>query len=101
MRKVTGDEDIARFRTKAIADPCGRIVWLQIARGRQFSERVARTPECFGRLLRAQLSAVPHHRGLHSARRCSRRDAIDVRTATLRERAAEIDVRPDSVAVVY
>jgi hypothetical protein len=100
MRKVTGDEDIARFRTKAIADPCGRIVWLQIARGRQFSERVARTPECFRRLLRAQLPAVPHHRRLHSASGCVRGDAIDFRTATLRERAAEIDVRPNSVAMV-
>ena len=67
MVEVTRDEDVARFGAQAIAHPLGRIVRLEIARGRKFRERVACPPEGFRRLARAQLAAVPDHGRLDAA----------------------------------
>src|SRR5258708_2604037 len=61
MREMSRDEDVARFATEPIADPLRRVVRLKIARCGKVRERVARAPESFGRLFRAQLPTVPHH----------------------------------------
>ena len=53
-----------------------RIPRLTIPCGRILGERVARPPEYFGRLTRAQLSAVPYDRWLSASRCRLRRDAL-------------------------
>ena len=62
MWKVTGDRDVSRFRMQAVTNPLWRIVGLDVARRSQFRQRIARAPERLGRLLRAQLAAVPDDR---------------------------------------
>jgi hypothetical protein len=100
MWKVTGYEDVSRFFAKSFANPFRRIVGLKITRRRQLCERVARAPERLGRLLRAQLAAVPHHGGLRPSRGSERGDPIDSGTASIRERTPEIDAGPERVTVV-
>ena len=100
MREVTGDEHVAGFADEAIAYPLGRIVGLQIARRRQFRERVARAPERFGRLLRAQLAAVPDDRRPRTSLRRKVCEPVRVCPPDVGERTPGIDVRADGVAVV-
>ena len=98
--KVSGDRDISRFTPETIADPLRRIIGLQVARGREFGERVARAPHCFRRLLRAQLAAVPHDRRLRAVRRGAGGDSLDACDSRRRQRPSCVDLRADSVAVM-
>ena len=59
MWKVAGDRDVSRFRAESITNPLRWIVRLHVARCSEFRQRIARTPERLGRLLRAQFAAVP------------------------------------------
>lgn len=100
MGKVSGNQDVPRFPAQPIAQPRRRVVRLQVARGREFSERVASAAERFRRLTRAQLAAVPDDRGPRAAScRVLCRPLHGV-AALLRERAPRIDFRPDRVAVM-
>ena len=78
---MAGNEDVARFTAKTVADPVRRVVRLQAARGRQLRERIARAPEGLRRLLRAQLAAVPDDRRHGAARGRPRRQPFDVGTS--------------------
>lgn len=100
MGKVSGNQNVPRFPAQPIAQPCRRVVRLQIARGRKFSERVASAPERFRRLTRAQLAAVPDDRGPRAASRGVLRRSLHGLAALGRERAPGIDIRPDRVAVM-
>ena len=100
MGEVSGDEDVARLAAEPITNPLGRIVRLQVACGRELRERVARAPERLGRLFRAELSAVPHHRRFHAARRGLRRQSLDIRQSCGRQRPARVDFGANRDAVV-
>ena len=54
MREVADDHDVARLAPQTVAHPGCRIPRLKIPCGRILGERVARPPEYFGRLTRAQ-----------------------------------------------
>ena len=98
--KVSGNQDVPRFPAQPIAQPCRRIVGLQVARGRKFTERVASAPERFRRLTCAQLAAVPDDCGPRAASRGVLRRSRHGLAALRRERAPRIDIRPDSVAMM-
>ena len=100
MRIVTGDEDVARLATQAIANPLGRVFGLKVARRRERCEGVAGAPECLGRLTGAKLAAMPHDRWARAARRDLGRETNDVFTTVFRKRATRIDLGPDRIAVM-
>jgi hypothetical protein len=100
MWKMSGDQDVARFTRQAIAHPRRRIGGLQIACRRKLGQRVARTPEGLGSLLRSEFSAVPDDIGMNAAFCGKRRQSIDGGLADWRERPARIDLGTNSVAVV-
>ena len=87
-------------RAEAVAHPLGGILRLQIAGRRELRERVAGAPEGLGRLLRAELAAVPDDRGLDASRRRAGGQALDSQTAARGERPLRIDLRADGVAVM-
>ena len=101
MVEVTGDQDVARFVPKTVADPVRRIVRLEILRRRKVRKWVARAPESVGRLPRAKLAAVPHDAGLRAPRRRFGGGALHGLPPFLRQRALGIDVRPDGVTVMH
>ena len=100
MREVAGDQDVARLTDQLIAHPFGRVVRLQMPCGGEFRQRVARAPERFRRLFRAQFAAVPDGGGPDTALRREVREPIDARPANGRERPARIDVRTYRIAVM-
>jgi len=100
MCEVTGDENVARLAAKPVGDPLRGIVRLEIARRGELCERIARAPERFGRLFRAQLAAVPHDRWLDAALHCYCREPFDRRAAGLRQRTANVYFRSDRLAVM-
>ena len=100
MRKVTGEEEVARLAAQAIAHPRWWVVGLQIARRGEFRERVARAPEGLGRLPRPQLAAVPHDGRAHAARGGAGSQARHVLLSARRQRTPRVDVRADRVAVM-
>ena len=97
---MTGQEDVARFSTKPVGDPFWRIIGLEVPRRRKLGQRVARTPERFGSLFRAQLATVPHNGRLHAP--CSRFGCKThyLRLPVRRQRTLRIDFRADGVAVM-
>jgi len=97
---MTGNQDVARFTTEAIAHPLRWIVRLQVTCGRQLSQRIADLPERLSRLLRTQFPAVPDDRRLGSICRGLRRHALDVGAALLRERTAGVYVRGNGVGMM-
>src|SRR5207247_7468981 len=84
MSEMSGDEDVARFAAEPIANPLRRVVRLEVARCRELREGVARAPEGLGRLLRAQLSAVPDHGRFCTAGRRLRSQTFDTRLSRRR-----------------
>jgi hypothetical protein len=97
---VSGNQNVPRLVAQPIAHPSRRVVRLQVARRRKFSEGIASPPERFSRLSCAQLAAVPDDRGARAAGRGVLRRSLNGLMALRRERAPRIDVRPDSVAVM-
>ena len=100
MWVVACNQEVARFADQAIAEPLRRVVRLKIARGGKFRQRVACAPEGFGRLLSAQLAAMPDHRGMSAAPGGIGRRALDGFAAASRQRTLRIDARPDRVAMM-
>jgi len=100
VRKVAGDQHIARLCPQAIADPVGRIVGLDVTRRGKISQRVARAPEGLGSLTRPQLAAVPDDRRPHAAVARLFRQPSDVPPSGIRQRTTRIDIGPNRVAVV-
>ena len=100
MGKVSGNQNVPRLVAQSIAHPPRRVVRLQVACRRKFSESIASPPERLSRLTCAQLAAVPDDRGARTAGRSVLRRSLDGLAALRRERAPRIDVRPDSVAVM-
>src|SRR5437762_12460583 len=100
MREVTGDQHVACFATQSVAHPGRRVVWLQVACRREFSERIARAPARFGGLPRAQLAAVPHDGGLCAAGGGFGGYARDRCLPARGERPPRVDIRADRLAVV-
>ena len=98
--EVPRDQDLARLAAQPIANPVGGIVWLQIARRRKLSERIACAPERFGRLFRTQLSAVPHDLGMRAALGSTGGEAGDGFLSMRRERPPRIHVGTDGFAVM-
>ena len=101
VRKVPGNQNIARLSAQTVFHPLRRIGWLHIARGGQCRKRVAFSPEGFSRLSRAQLSTVPDHRRTRTERRGLPRQTGDVVAPPLGERPARIDIGANGVAVVH
>jgi len=101
MRVVTGDEDVASLRAQAVANPLGRIFGLKVACGGEGRERVAGTPECLGRLTRAQFAAMPHHVRARAARRGFARQTGDVLATLFGKWTARIDVGAYRIAMVH
>src|SRR5438067_240414 len=97
MRKVSGDEQVARLALEPDTDPFRRIVGLQIARGGEFREWVAQPPENFGRLPRPELAAVPYGGGPCGSRRRFCGAAFDVLPAEHGKRPTSIDLRADGL----
>ena len=98
--KVSGDRDVSRFAAETIADPLRRIIGLKIPRRREFSQRVARVPHRLGRLLRAELAAVPYDAWLRAVRGGASGNALDACDARRRQWPPCVDLRGDSVAVM-
>jgi len=98
---VTGNQRVSRLTTQPIANPFRRIVWLEIATGREFRERVARPPERFCGFFCAQLAAVPHDGRLYAERSDIFRKPLDGLSAPRRKRAPRIDLRSERVAMVH
>jgi hypothetical protein len=97
---MSRDRDISRFAAQTIANPLRRIVRLQIAGRREFRERVARAPDRFRRLLRAQLAAVPHDRRPGVIRGGASGDALDACDPSRRQRPARVDLGADRFPVM-
>src|SRR4029078_10488539 len=76
------------------------IIRLQIACGRKFCERVARPPERFSCLFRAQLAAVPDHHRFGAACRRLRGEALDGRPGLTRQSPLRTRLWPDRVTVM-
>ena len=100
VRKVPGDQDVARLGGKPVADPRRRIVRQQAPRGREFRERIAGAPECLRGLTRAQLSAVPDDGRPRASRRGLRRQHLRLALPGGRQRPARVDLRTDGVTVM-
>jgi len=100
VRIVSGDQNVGCLALQAIANPRRGIVGLQIARGAERGKGVTRSPELFGRLTGAQLTAVPHDRRTRPACGGGGRQLDDGLAACPRQRPAQIDLRADRVAVV-
>ena len=100
MREMSRDRDVPRFAAQAIANPVRWIVRLDITDRAELRQRIARAPERLGRLLRAELPAVPDGVGMGAARRRGSRDVLSLFTSARRERAARIDLRPQRVGVM-
>lgn len=101
MREVSGDQNVARLADQAVADPRRGIAGLKVARGGKLGESVARPPERFRGLLRAELAAVPEDIRPDASPRGNGSEPIDGRLPHRRERAARIDVGTNRVAVVH
>ena len=101
MREVTGNDNVAGLAAEAIADPAGRIIGLKIACRRQFSKRVAGSPERLGGLLRAQFTTVPDDGRVGAASGSFRRGEIHFRPTDCRQRTLRIDLRSNRIAVMY
>ncbi len=97
---MTGNQNIPRLASEPIAHPVGRVIRLQVARGRQFRQRVAGSPERLGRLPGAELTAVPYDRRPGAACGSLGRRIVNRRTADSGQRAPRIDIRTDGVAVM-
>ena len=76
VHEMPGDQDVPRFTAYTIPDPLRRIIGLQIARRGKLREWIARPPERFGCLLRAELATVPHCGRSHPSRCSVRRQAL-------------------------
>ena len=100
MREVTRDQHVARFAAQPVAHPCRWIVGLQIARRREFRERVARAPARLGRLACAQFPAVPDDGGLRAAGGGIGGDTQDRCLPPRREWASRVDIWADGVAMM-
>ena len=101
MREMSGEQDVARFSMQPVANPMCGIIRLEIARRREISQRVARTPERLRGLLRAELAAVPDDRGFGSACRRVVRQALDGSLPDVGQRPARVDLGADRVAVMH
>ncbi len=77
---VASDENISRFGPKSIGHPRGRIFRLQIPGDAELRKRVAHAQEDLGRLLGAQLPAVPDHDRSRAMRGYRRGDTLCVKT---------------------
>jgi len=100
VRKVAGDQHIARLYPQAIADPVGQIVGLDVTRRGKLRQRVARAPEGLRGLTRPQFTAVPDDRRPHAAVARLFRQSGDVPPSGVRQRTPRIDIGPDRLAVV-
>src|SRR4051812_42296587 len=100
MWEVADEQDVARLTSQSAANPGGRVVWLQVARGRELSQRVACAPEAFGRLACAQLPAVPDDRRPRTAARGFGGRTLDRFTSAWRQRPPRIDLGPDGLAMM-
>lgn len=97
---MAGQQDVPLFAAQPVANPRRRVVRLQIARGGQFGERVAGTPEHVRCLPCAQLAAVPHDGRLGGPSRGIGGHSLHRLAPVHRERAARIDIGPGGVAVM-
>ena len=100
MRKVPGNQDIASFACEAIARPRRRIVGLQIGRGRELRQRIARSPECQRGLTGAKLAAMPDDDRLGASSGCLFGQPRRMGFAARREWPSSIDLRANGVGVV-
>ena len=73
---------------------------MEIARGGKLREGVARAPEGFGRLARAELATVPDDRRPCAASGRVGRDPRHGLLANGRQRTPRVDFRSDRVAVM-
>jgi hypothetical protein len=97
---MAGDQQISRLAAQSIANPFRRVVRLQIARGRELRERIARAPEGFGGFFRAQFAAVPDDRRLHAARRRLGGKTLDGVPPPWRQWTPRIEFGSDRIAVM-
>jgi hypothetical protein len=97
---MTGDQDVTRLATQAVADPFGRVIGLEVARRRERRERVANPPECLRGLAGAKFPAVPYHDRPRTARLRFGGQPRNLRASSFGERPARIDIRSDRVAVM-
>lgn len=110
VREVADDKNIEdaglvgrpeRLLTQSIPHPGRRVSRLKISGCGERRQRVAGAPECFGRLSRTQLAAVPDHSRFDAAPGGQGRQPIHLRTADERQRSTRVDVRADGVAMVH
>ena len=100
MRKVAGDQHIARLAAQAIANPVGRIGGLDVARRGKIRQRIARAPEGFRGLSRPQLAAVPNDGRPRASNLRLFGQSHDMLPSGIGQRTPRIDIRADGVAVV-
>lgn len=100
MRKMAGQQNVASLGAQTIPDPHRRIVGLQIPCRSEWRERVARTPQCFSGLPRAQFAAVPHDIRASATPRRFGRNLFDARPAGCGQRSSRIHVGSDCFAVM-
>jgi Protein of unknown function (DUF2569) len=97
---MANEQNVACFADETIANPPWRIPGLQVARGGELRERIARTPEGFSSLLRPKLAAVPDDGRTNATTSDLSRQKIHPRTSNRGQWSLRVDLRSDGVTVM-
>ena len=100
VREVSGDENVAGSTAETIVNPPRWVVRLKVARRREVGQGVARPPECFRRLFRAELAAVPDDGRLGAVFCSARGERFDGFPALIRQRPPRVDLGTNGFTVV-